>query len=163
MTMEPTLGLDVGGVLMDRANDQTDTSFFSDNYLKTTPTAGMFEAVTALVARFKGRAHIVSKCGKRVQARTLDWLGHHRFYERTGLPRGNVHFCPDRKGKAPICARLGISHFVDDKLEVLSYLATVPRQYLFSPSDDEIARYANHYPRVKRVENWQQLLAAINV
>jgi len=32
------LGVDIGGVIMDKANDSTDTSFFSENFLETTAT-----------------------------------------------------------------------------------------------------------------------------
>jgi len=127
---QPILGIDVGGVIIDKANDDTDTSFFSDNFLNTKCTPGMFNAVETLVARFKGRAYIVSKCGPKIQQKTLRWLDHHHFYGRTGFRHGNTRFCLKREQKAPICAELGITHFIDDKLEVLSYLTTVSDRYL---------------------------------
>lgn len=75
---------------------------------------------------------IVSKCGERIQRRTLRWLDHHDVYERTGLPRGNVRFCRQRAEKASHCRELGITHFIDDRADVLSHLrGLVPNLYLF--------------------------------
>jgi len=36
MDTDEVLGVDIGGVIIDRINDGTDTSFFGDNYLRTT-------------------------------------------------------------------------------------------------------------------------------
>lgn len=44
-----TLGVDIGGVIINRVNDDTDTSFFGDNYLATTATPGVFWALAQLV------------------------------------------------------------------------------------------------------------------
>jgi hypothetical protein len=71
------------------------------------PYDGMFDAVPALVERFEGRVWIVSKCGPRIQQRTLQWFDRHRFFERTGIPRNHVRFClrrPDRREiRACVC------------------------------------------------------------
>ena len=159
MDRNKSLGVDIGGVIMDRANDETDTSFFTDNYLRTTATPGALEALATLVTRFEGRVHLVSKCGKKVQDKTLHWLAHHRFYERTGIRPDHVRFCKERHQKAGICEELSITHFIDDKLEVLGYLASVSHLYLFQPNPNEVRRYAHLLPRVMRVESWDQVLA----
>jgi hypothetical protein len=151
------LGIDIGGVIIDRVNDDTDTSFFGDNYLKTTAVPGAFEAIKSLVdRRFQGHAYVVSKCGKNVERKTREWLAHHDFYRRTGLHEDDVHFCRKRHEKAPICARLGITHFVDDRLEVLSYLETVPHKYLFRPDEAEVTRFSGYLNRVIRVQSWDE-------
>jgi hypothetical protein len=38
----------------------------------------------------------------------------------------------EREEKADICERVGITHFVDDQLEVLVHLTSVPYRYLFT-------------------------------
>ncbi|HEY7064312.1 MAG TPA: hypothetical protein VII06_22740 [Chloroflexota bacterium] len=160
--MEPILGVDVGGVIIDRVDDAADTSFFGDNYLQTTAVPGAFAALERLNAgRFAGRVYLVSKCGARVQAKTLAWLQHHGFYAATGIAPEHVHFCRKRADKADVCAALGITHFVDDRLEVLSYLETVPALYLFRPDADEVARYADFLPQVRQVASWDELLAEL--
>ena len=154
------LGVDIGGVIIDGAkNDGSDTSFFSDNYLKTTPTEGVFDALSQLVTnRFGERVYLVSKCGPRFQEKTFHWLNHHGFYELTGIKRENVRFCRKRHEKAPICEELGITHFIDDRLEVLGYLTAVKYLYLFRPRQSEVEKFSHHLPRVMRVTTWQHVL-----
>ncbi len=154
-----TLGVDIGGVIIDRVNDGTDTSFFTDNYLRTTAVPGVFDALRQLVEkRFGDKVFLVSKCGRRVQAKTLHWLDYHRFYDLTGIRREHVYFCRERHEKAGICEKLRITHFVDDRLEVLSNLTTVGTLYLFKPRPDEVQRFASFLNRVKQVNSWQEIL-----
>ena len=129
------LGVDVGGVLIDRITaDGSDTSFFSDRFLETSAVEGAFDTLERLSReRFGQRICIVSKCGPRTEQKTRLWLVHHGLLERLGLSAENVHFCRERRDKAPICKRLGVSHFIDDRADVLSYLASVPNRFLFGP------------------------------
>jgi hypothetical protein len=157
--MADTLGVDVGGVIIDRVDDALDTSFFGDNFLQTPAVDGAFEALRALSAGpFSGRVFLVSKCGPRVQAKTLAWLGHRGFHDYTGIPEDHVHFCRKREDKEGICRELAITHFVDDRLEVLSYLSGVPALYLFRPDPAEVSRYSRFLPRVRQVMTWQEIL-----
>lgn len=134
------IGIDVGGVIIDRSNDNSDTSFFSDNYLNTTAVPGAIEAIGKIVqARFKDRAYIVSKCGRKTEAKTKEWLKHHKVYEITGIKPENTFFCRKREEKAPFCKTVGITHFVDDRMSVLRHMDTVPYKYLFSPTPEELA------------------------
>ncbi len=95
---------------------------------------GVFEVLPRLVARFEGQVWIVSKCGERIQRRTLQWLDHHEFWTRTGIDRERVRFCRRRPEKADHCAELGITHFVDDRPDVHAALrGVVPHRYLFGP------------------------------
>ena len=150
------LGVDIGGVIIDKANDGTDTSFFSENFLATTPVSEAFETLRDLVAqRFKQRVHLVSKCGGKVEEKTRRWMHHRSFHAFTGIASARMHFCRRREDKAGICRELGITHFIDDKLEVLSYLVdSVPHLYLFQGSPNEVRRYASVLPRVTPVDGW---------
>ena len=156
------LGVDIGGVLIDRINDNTDTSFFGDNYLKTTTVPNAFESVKRLAAaRFGDEVHLVSKCGPNIERKSREWLAHHDFHAETGVPPERMHFCRRRQDKAPICKSLGLTHFIDDRLEVLSYLKSVPHLFLFMPRPAEVKRHARHLKRVHRVESWAEVLAAL--
>jgi hypothetical protein len=153
------LGVDIGGVIIDRVNDAADTSFFGDNYLLTTAVPGVFEAIMTLgERRFPTGVYLVSKCGRKIEEKTLRWLDHRRFYQRTGVAPANVRFCRERHEKAGICEELGITHFVDDRLEVLSYLTSVGKRYLFQPSEQEVQRFAQHLPSVMRVGSWKEIV-----
>jgi hypothetical protein len=131
------LGIDIGRVIIDGSPGSGDTSFFSGSsaaMLRTPAVPGAFEAIARLVALFDGQAWLVSKCGPRVQQRSLEWLRHHRFFSVTGIAEGNIRFCLRRPEKAIHCAELGITHFVDDKPDVHAALAgVVPHRYLFGP------------------------------
>jgi len=158
------LGVDIGGVVIQRSGDagEDDTSFWGPNYLETPEVDDAVTTIAALARdRFPEAVYVVSKCGESTEARTREWLGHNRFYERTGIPPTRVHFCRKREEKAPICARLGVTHFVDDRLEVLSYLDDVPHRYLFKPRDQEVAEFSQALSAVQRVDSWKALLAAL--
>lgn len=161
--MKEVLGVDIGGVIMDKANDNTDTSFFGGNYLNTTSVLGTFETLRALTERFGDQIYLISKCGPKVAGKTVEWLAHHRFFERTGIPHGQVRFCKERSGKAPICDELGVTHFIDDKLEVLGYLTSVRNRFLFKPSEREIERHKQHLMGVTRVESWSEVYEKLRV
>lgn len=136
---EPRLGVDFGRVVHGGAaiSGEEDTAFLDgdiEEAMRSPATAGMFEVLPGLVTRFGGRVWVISKCGERVQRRTLQWLETHDFYHRTGIDPGNVRFCRKRADKAGHCTELGITHMVDDRLDVHHALrGLVPNLYLFGP------------------------------
>ncbi|BCY10420.1 hypothetical protein [Actinoplanes sp. L3-i22] len=139
-TVRPALGVDVGGVIVRLAGRDEDTSFFGSRPLETPAVDGVVEALAGLTGPiFEGRVHIVSKAGPKVAANTRDWLHHHDFFARTGISAGHVHFVRERRDKAPVCERLGITHFVDDHLDVLAHLESVGHRHLFLGGTDEPA------------------------
>ena len=128
----PVLGVDVGGVIVDRVAAGEDTSFFGSQPLLTPAVDGVFEALARLAAGpFEGRVHLVSKAGPKVAGNTRAWLAHHDVFARIGVPDANLHFVRERADKAPVCQRLRVTHFVDDNLGVLRHLTGVPHRYLF--------------------------------
>lgn len=154
------LGVDIGGVIIEPADDDADTSFFGDHYLRTPQVVGAVDALAALADGFD-EVHLVSKCGEATERRTLEWLAHHDFHTRTGIPVQRVHFCRTRPAKAPIARRLGLTHFVDDRLEVLGYLDSVPHRFLFRPRPAEVAAHVAHLPHVQQVAGWPELVTAL--
>ncbi|XVV17080.1 hypothetical protein ACQP2X_22690 [Actinoplanes sp. CA-131856] len=123
--------MDIGRVIING-----DTEFFSGDtatMLATPAVPGAFETLRSLVPLFDD-VWLVSKCGERVQRRTRQWLDHHDFDARTGIPRDHVRFCLKRPEKAIHCAELGVTHFIDDKLDVHQALrGVVEHRYLFGP------------------------------
>lgn len=154
------LGIDVGRVLITPGDDsRPDTSFISGSLhaaLETPPYDDMFDVVPSLVDRFEGRVWIVSKCGPRIQQRTLQWFEHHRFFERTGIAADKVRFCLKRPDKAIHCRELGITHFIDDRADVLEPMAgIVPHRFLFGPQRGRIPAGMRH------VGTWRDVAKAI--
>lgn len=129
------LGIDIGRVIIDGSSGPGDTSFFSGDtaaMLRTPAVPGAFEEIARLVPLFE-TTWLVSKCGPRIQRRSLEWLSHHDFYRRTGVAEGNIRFCLRRPEKAIHCRDLGITHFVDDKPDVIAAITpVVPHPYLFT-------------------------------
>jgi hypothetical protein len=138
---EAVLGVDFGRVINDASSHPSgdDTSFLqgSETEMLATPSMkGSFASIERLVQAFGGRVWIVSKAGPRIQDNTIRWLDHHEFYDKTGMPPSNVRFVRRRVDKVDQCQELGVTHFVDDRTEVIAALTgTVPHLYLFGPQD----------------------------
>ena len=95
--MKGRLGVDIGGVIIERTDESEDTSFWGDNYLATPAVSGVFEALRSLRdVRFGDGLYVVSKSGAYTEWRAREWLERHAFYDRTGIPRDNVRFCRRR-------------------------------------------------------------------
>lgn len=144
------LGVDFGRVIHGAMSPDgpEDTVFLGgteEEALASPPTEGAFDVLPRLVDRFDGRAWVISKCGPRIQERTLAWLDHHDFYARTGIPRGNVRFCRKRADKAGHCAELKITHMIDDRIDVhRALIGTVPRLYLFGRQKGPAPDWVHH-------------------
>jgi hypothetical protein len=156
------LGIDIGRVIIapDAPNRRADTSFLGGSMeaaLATPPYEGMFDVVPALVERFAGQVCLVSKAGPRVQEKTKRWLTHHQFYARTGISSRNVRFCLERAQKADHCRQLCVTHFIDDRADVLAHLdGVVANRYLFGPQKYPVQAQ----PGYVWVNTWPDVLEA---
>lgn len=155
---QPRLGVDFGRVIHGAAaaDGVQDTVFLDGGFeeaLASPATDGAFDVLPRLVDAFGGRVWVISKCGPRIQERTLAWLDHHDFYGRTGVPRGNVRFCRKRADKAGHCAQLRITHMIDDRIDVHRALVDrVPCRYLFGQQKGSAPEWVRHTPTWADVE-----------
>ncbi|HVT78435.1 MAG TPA: hypothetical protein VHD87_15465 [Acidimicrobiales bacterium] len=153
----PAIGIDVGGVLVDRVGENSDTSFFGDRPMDTPMVAGAHDAVAAVLELFAGRVYIVSKAGPKIAELSRKWLALHGLTGPDAIPTEHVHFVRERVDKAQVCRQLGITHFVDDRADVLAHLDSVDHRYLF------LGGLGAHEPpphsdaEVVRVESWARL------
>jgi len=154
------VGVDVGGVLIARGGDaaEDDTSFFGDRFLETPAAPGAFEALRALGDAYGGAVYVVSKCGPRTEHRTRLWLAEHDLEGRTGVSPWNVWFVRHRRDKRDVARELGLTAFVDDRLEILGSLAEVSTRVLFDPVAEEVAGHAQHLPSVIEAAGWTEAL-----
>jgi tRNA(Leu) C34 or U34 (ribose-2'-O)-methylase TrmL len=154
----PRLGIDIGRVIINGPAHPGggDTAFFSGDETTMLATPEMPDALSSiarLVTRFHGQVWLVSKCGPRVQQRTLRWLAGHDFYQRTGLHPDHVRFCRSRADKRLHCEQLRLTHFIDDHPEVHAAIqGTVSYQYLFGTRIDHIPDYVHPAPTWTEVE-----------
>ena len=129
------LGIDIGRVIIAPGDDNADTSFLRGSIrdaLNTPSYPGAFDAIRLLVSHFESRVWLVSKAGPTTQEKTRLWLEHYGFYQATGVHRENLRFCRKRHEKALHCEELGLTHFIDDRLDVLRHLRFITNHlYLF--------------------------------
>ena len=154
---EQILGIDIGGVIIDVWKHGNDKLFFSDNFLETPEVTGAFEAIRSLRKSFDS-IQFISHCSDENRARFIGWLKVHNFYKETGSKLENMTFCLSRSDKAPICKDLRITHFIDDRLEVLHSLTTVQNKYLFQPRKDDLEEFKEYILMVQSVGSWEELL-----
>lgn len=156
------LGVDFGRVIHGglAAPGEEDTAFLNgewDEAMASPATPGMWEVLPQIVDLFGIQVWVISKCGARVQERTLAWLDLHDFYAKTGIPTGNVRFCRKRADKRGVCEELGITHMVDDRLDVHEAIRdVVPYRYLFGPQRTEAPGW------VMKPQSWTELLGMLH-
>jgi hypothetical protein len=132
---EPRLGIDIGRVII--CGDGEDTHFLDGDEaqaMAAPPVAGALPAIAELVRLFEGRVWLVSKCGRRIEERSRRWLDQRDFYRHTGVDPEQLRFCRRRPEKADHALALSLTHFIDDRADVLQHLeGLVPRRFLFGP------------------------------
>ena len=144
----PALGIDLGGTIVDRLEDGSRPQI---------PKA--FENIRLLREKIFGdNVYIVSRIMKwEDKERLMGWLNNNNFFELTGVLTQNLNFCLLREEKAPICERLGITHFVDDRPEVLSYMTSVPHRFLIRGIEEDYQRFKDQLKGVIRVNSWDEI------
>jgi len=149
---EARLGVDLGRVVVG-ANRNAQGRVFLDDPRKMPLIEGAFEVLPRLVERFNGRAWVISRVSEEGEPLSLAWLEHHDFYGRTGIPRENVRYCRKREDKAIHCAELGITHMIDDRMDVHRAIRDlVPYRYLFGPQEEEVPDWVIVTPGWEDVE-----------
>jgi len=135
------IGIDFGRVIVGPTLDgRDDTSFIGTHLAEalTTPAApDAFSVVRALCALSDGNVWIVSKAGPSVQRKSLAWLEHTGFHAATGLGPERVRFCLHRDEKAVHARELELTHFVDDRADVLGHLAGIVEHRLLFGEQSE--------------------------
>jgi hypothetical protein len=124
LDLHARLGVDVGRVLVGASTDgsEPDTSFLTakdEDAIRIPPEPHAFDVVRDAMERTDGHVHVVSKCGRRIQRLTRLWLEHQGFFAHTSVPVDHVHFVVKRPEKSLVAGQLGLTHFVDDRLDVL--------------------------------------------
>jgi hypothetical protein len=151
------IGIDIGGVIIAKYNMGQDTSFFSENYLFSKAVNGAFETIKYLNKIFGAEnIFLISKCGNKLKEKTLKWLEFNNFYKITGFLENNIYFCYDKESKVQICKNLKISHFIDDRDDVLwNMIGTVDHLLLFNPYFT--SKYQDFCEPFKKMMGWRNI------
>jgi hypothetical protein len=154
------LGIDLGGVVFDFKPVFKPEGLTREEVLATPEVRDSIESLAYLNQTiFKDSIYLVSKYGKNSGPdSTKDWLEQHNFHERTGIPIDHLYQCSEKEGKAPIVKKLGITHFVDDRAEVMSFFADfVPNLYHFQSLCEDRTVWASKIPHLIFVHDWKEL------
>ena len=152
------LGVDFGGMILEWAKDEKDVTLSRRN------VQDAFESLRQLTdRRFGENVFLISKTEQEKKYKILAWLLTKIFYKRTCISPKNIYFCWERKEKADICKKLGITHFIDDRLENLGYLSNVgvKNLYFFQGRKDEIQKNIRFIPMVQLVNSWSEILSKL--
>jgi hypothetical protein len=145
------LGVDIGGPIMSMLYGANPTDlFFSDRYLEVPIVVGVLASLTRLRSRFGADIYLISTNVRR-RPQAFEILEKHRILELVG--RDHVVMCDTDAAKAIACRDLGITHFVDDRIEVLELLASVTRRYFFTSEDAHRSLPSN----IVRVASWSAI------
>src|SRR3989344_4233084 len=63
------------------------------------------------------KIYIISRVNPFTKVLFLFRLWRRNFWTRTGISREHIYFCPGFQNKSAIAESLGITHFVDDRLQ----------------------------------------------
>jgi len=149
------LGVDFGGTIC----EDHDRSELLGGYSQIRAKMGAFIAIREFVDLLNGRVCIISKCSEKSEALIMHWLRYFGFFRATHMSEKNVFFCRERGDKAGICRKVGVTTFVDNRLEVLSHMAgIVPVRYLICPDEAEVQRFASALGGVRRVQSWHEIM-----
>jgi hypothetical protein len=158
--MAERFGTDIGGVLAAHAT----LEFLEQpgRHLAVPEIEGSFDALRQLrEEKFRDEAYVISMCDEAIEVRSREWLAHTNFVERTGVGWDRIIYCRTFADKARIAGRLGLTHFVDDRLEVLGSFNNRERLYLFQPNEQERTRFSQHLYKVLEVQSWREIVADI--
>lgn len=121
-----TIAFDLGGVIFSRNSD-----IFSDRYLETELTPGIFDVIVKLATIENVKLIIISKAYPTNAKKSKEIL---KLY---GLDDyfNSIIFCEDNKSKAPIAKSMCVNVMIDDNKEVLDCFEKSIKTVLFKESD----------------------------
>jgi carboxypeptidase C (cathepsin A) len=155
------LGVDIGNVIINNRFNYLNT-LDESGYAALPEVDSAFDSLKTLNQYFSGEVYLISKCTPWAEEQILKWLEKHNFYSKTGVNKQHVHFVREKQEKDVICKKLGITHFIDDRLEVLSHMInSTPNLFLFQPDETEVTAFSQFLPHIQRVESWDEILQKI--
>lgn len=163
MEIKQVLGVDIGNVIINhRLSDPNDKTLHEERYSTIPATDDAFNALKILNDYFKGEVYLISKCTQWAEEKILTWLKDNNFYSKTGINANNIYFVRELHEKDAVCRKLGVTHFIDDKLEVLSHMIkSTPYLFLFQPYQDEVNEFEEFVSKVTIVNTWNQVIEKI--
>jgi len=162
--MKECLGVDLGNVIIDHLGFGTTPEFFhTGDYNIIPPVPGVHEALKRLnEKRFGCEIFVVYNATDVADQKINSWLLAHDFFSRTGISPDRVRRTQNGRNKLSICQTYGATHFIDDRLEVLSHLiGKVENLYLLRPQRKEVEQFETSLASVRQFETWDDLVQSM--
>ena len=159
--MKESLGVDLGNVIIDHIGFGTTPEFFHfGDYNTIPPVSGALDALRCLnQGRFHDNMFVVYNASDVADQKISSWLKSHDFFESTGISPERVMRTQNGRDKSSVCKLYQATHFIDDRLEVLSHLVgKVGSLYLFRPQQREVERYADFLVHVQPAHSWDDVV-----
>jgi hypothetical protein len=138
----------------DRVYKDIRDSLYARLTTEAPPVAGALEYLPLLNAEI----YIISARRSGNIRYAQDWLLQHGVYN--AVPADHIFFCGSGAEKSGICRRLGVSLYLDDRLNVLELLPDETKKILFDP--DGIAGRLQPPEVVKVVNDWLQFTSIVS-
>ncbi len=107
--------------------------------------------------RFGNEVYIISKVTPEQKKRALQRIEDTQFHLITGIRPQHVEFCAERADKAAICARLNITHHIDDRPEVMRHLEHRITKFLFQPIPEDLLTHRVELQNTIVVQSWIEI------
>lgn len=124
------------------------------------PEKNPFDDAFRVIKRFVDAGwemFIVSRVNPDQEIRSRKWLEDRSFFQLTGISKLNLYYCRERFEKALIAEDLNLTHFIDDRAEVLSKMPDFMEKLLYFPPPLEVYNYFNFLSNTRIVENWLEI------
>ena len=120
-----TIAFDLGGVIFSNTNDNI---IFTNKYLDTTLTPGIFNVIKDLSSEESNKLIIISKAYPNNAKKSMEIL---KMY---GLDDyfNSIIFCEDNQDKFPIAKAMKVNVMIDDNAEVLKVFDKTIKTILFT-------------------------------
>lgn len=143
------IGVDIGGVVVEKDGRSREDTSFQEGAANFVP--GALECLAKLVADGH-ELWVVSFCGAAREEATRKLLRSINF----AIPEKRWVFTRSREEKGPVCAKLGLDHFVDDTQKVVRVVAQAcPKTQVWWFRGNE--SLSQQLPNVRPVPDWKQV------
>ena len=134
------LGVDLGNVIIDHFAFGTTRKFLiSGDYCKIKPVENSIECIKDLARISFDKVIIIYNATDFAYSKIQNWLSHWDLTEDINNSSIQIVRSSLGRDKSFDCKRLNVTHFVDDRLEVILKLRNeVKNLYLFRPQDQEV-------------------------
>lgn len=124
------IGIDIGNVIIGGGGDDT---FFDDSKecIDTPELEGALESIRRLYITGEHELHLISKCGTKIEKKTLVWLRYNHV--ENAIPLHRTHFVRKRHLKVYMAMALELDIFIDDRQDIFdSMVGYVKHPILFT-------------------------------